>query len=65
MVTFSKTPVARFIELYHQGMDKIAKIKDTFRSTTGKKYGPQFIDLGLAIGQELFQVIQTEFADLL
>ena len=65
MVTFSKTPVARFIEHYHQGMDKIAKIKDTFRSTTGKKYGPQFIDLGLAIGQELFQVIQTEFADLL
>lgn len=65
MVTFSKTPVARFIELYHQGMDKIAKIKNTFRSTTGKKYGPQFIDLGLAIGQELFQVIKTEFADLL
>ncbi len=65
MVTFSKTPVAKFMELYQQGMDMIAGIKDTFRTTTGKKYGPQFIDLGLAVGKELFQVIDTEFTHLL
>lgn len=65
MVTFSKTPIVKFIDLYHQGMGKIAKIKDTFRTATGKKYGPQFIDLGLAIGEELFQVIETEFSHLL
>ena len=65
MVTFSKTPIVKFMDLYHQGMEKIAKIKDTFRTETGKKYGPQFIDLGLAIGEELFQVIEAEFAHLL
>ena len=65
MVTFSKTPIVKFIDLYHQGMEKIAKIKDTFRTETGKKYGPQFIDLGLAVGEELFQVIEAEFTHLL
>lgn len=65
MVTFSKMPIVKFLDLYHQGMGKIAKIKDTFRTATGKKYGPQFIDLGLAIGEELFQAIEAEFAHLL
>lgn len=65
MVSFSNLPVAQFMDLYPQGMEKLAKIKDTFRTNTGKKYGPQFIDIGLAIGQELFDVIQAEFAHLL
>jgi len=62
MVIFLKIPVSNFMDLYHQGIKKIANIKDTFRTGTGKQYGPQFIDLGLAVGEELFQVINTEFA---
>ena len=65
MVSFFNIPVAQFVDLYPEGMEKLAKIKHTFRTNTGKKYGPQFIDLGLAIGEELFDVIQTEFAHLL
>ena len=65
MVSFFNIPVAQFVDLYPEGMEKLAKIKHTFRTNTGKKYGPQFIDLGLAIGEELFGVIQTEFAHLL
>ncbi len=65
MVTFSKIPVSKFMDLYHRGIEKIAKIKDTFRTETGKKYGPQFIDLGLTAGEELLQVINTEFAHLI
>jgi len=65
MVTFSNIPASKFMDLYHQGIDKITKIKDTFRTETGKKYGPQFIDLGLAAGEELLQVINTEFAHLI
>jgi hypothetical protein len=53
------------MEFYPEGMEKLAKIKDTFRTRTGKKYGPQFIDLGIAIGKELFDVINREFAHLL
>jgi len=65
MASFFKIPVVKFMELYPGGMKKIAKIRRTFRTDTGKKYGPQFIDIGLAIGEELFDVINTEFAHLL
>jgi HD superfamily phosphohydrolase YqeK len=65
MVTFSNIPVVQFMDLYPEGMEKLAKIKNTFRTITGKKYGPQFIDIGLAVGKELFAVIQKEYADLL
>jgi hypothetical protein len=51
-----------FMDGYSQGMEKIESIKATFRTATGQKYGPQFIDLGLAIGEELFAVIKTEFS---
>lgn len=62
MVSFSKTPLSRFIEFYPKGMEMLEKAKMTFRSATGRKYGPQFIDIGLEIGRELFSVIKTEFA---
>ena len=65
MASFFKIPVVKFMELYPGGIKKIAKIKHSFRTDTGKKYGPQFIDIWLAIGEELFDVINTEFAHLL
>jgi len=65
MASFFKIPVVKFMELYPGGMKTVAKIRHTFRTDTGKKYGPQFIDIGLAIGEELFDVIHTEFAHLL
>lgn len=61
MVSFFKTPISKFIAYYPQGMEGLAKIKHTFRTETGKKYGPQFIDTGISIGEELFRVINTEF----
>ena len=64
MVGYSKMPVSKFMNLYPKGMERLAKIKSTFRTDTGKKYGPQLIDMGLAIGKELFNVINTEFAHL-
>ena len=62
MVSFFNPPLSKFMEGYPRGMEKIKSIKTTFRTATGRKYGPQFIDLGLAIGEELYEVIQTEFS---
>jgi hypothetical protein len=62
MVSYFNPPLAKFIDGYPKGMEKLEKIKKTFRTATGKKYGPQFIDLGLAIGEELYNVIKTEFS---
>ncbi|QTA78360.1 HD domain-containing protein [Desulfonema limicola] len=62
MVMFSQTPLKEFIKRYPDGMKSLERIKNTFRSNTGKKYGPEFIDIGLAIGKELFKIIQDEFS---
>ena len=62
MVSYFNPPLTKFIDGYPRGMEKIESIKTTFRTSTGQKYGPQFIDLGLAIGEELFDVIKNEFS---
>ncbi|MEJ2730811.1 MAG: hypothetical protein P8185_20305 [Deltaproteobacteria bacterium] len=62
MVSYFNPPLAKFMDGYTQGMEKLATIKTTFRTATGKKYGPQFINLGLAIGEELFGIIKSEFS---
>jgi hypothetical protein len=65
MVSYFNPPLAKFIDGYPLGMEKLKTIKTTFRTATGKIYGPQFIDLGLAIGEELFGVIKSEFSGYL
>lgn len=61
MVAYINPPLEAFVARYPKGMVLLKKIRETFRSRTGKRYGPQFIDMGLAIGDELFLMIQTEF----
>jgi hypothetical protein len=59
MVAFSGTPVAQFIDYYPRGMQGLIRIKATFRTPAGRKYGPQFIDRGIAIGEELYRFISA------
>lgn len=61
MLSFSQIPLPVFVAHFPRGMKAVAKISDTFRSKTGKKYGPQFIDIGISIGDRLYQIIKTEF----
>jgi len=49
--------------LYHsftEKMEGIKKIKKTFRTKTGQKYGPEFIDKGIVIGNEIYSEMQLE-----
>ncbi|MCK9273857.1 MAG: hypothetical protein M0P57_02090 [Syntrophales bacterium] len=50
-----KVPVAKLMERFLPGLEGIKKIRDTFRTETGKKYGPDFIDRGIEIGLELYK----------
>lgn len=61
MLTFSKVPVPEFVARYTDGLKTLVKIRKTFRTRTGKIYGPRFIDTGLAIGKQLQTVMETEF----
>jgi len=65
MVSFLNPPLSKFMARYPQGMESLEKIKTTFRTETGKQYGPQFLDLGLAIGQKLHDVILSDFSEFL
>ncbi len=60
MVEAANISLDRFISLYPRGIEFLRKIKDTFRTPTGRKYGPQFIDIGLAIGEELYAYMTEE-----
>jgi hypothetical protein len=61
----SPLPPSRFLSLYPGALEYIATIKTTFRTSVGKEYGPQFIDIGLEIGRALLEMIQSEYKDRL
>ena len=63
MVGFLNPPLDAFVAHYPKGMALLRKIRGTFRSRTGRRYGPQFIDMGIAIGEALYRVILEDFID--
>ncbi len=60
MVSFANIPVAMFMEKYPEAMQRLVGISATFRTATGKKYGPEFIDQGLEIGRQLLEYIKND-----
>lgn len=63
MVIYANMPLDEFIRKYPSGMQKLTQIKTTFRTATGKQYGPGIIDLGIETGNRLFKVIQKQYPD--
>ena len=63
MLRARKIPIAVMIRRYPEGMAGIAHIKDTFRSEPGKVFGPEFIDLGLAMGEKIYEFLRVRFAE--
>lgn len=59
MVIFSNAPVQRFVKRYPDGMAILQQIISTFRTETGKLYGPDFIKLGIEAGNQLFKIIKA------
>ncbi|MHB8770684.1 MAG: HD domain-containing protein [Syntrophales bacterium] len=43
------------------GIEGVGRIRDTFRTPTGKQYGPDFIDRGVAIGRRLHAALSARF----
>lgn len=61
MVIYQNMPITDFLKKFPTGMDKMAQIGKTFRTKTGKRFGPDFINIGLETGTRLFREIQQEF----
>lgn len=63
MIAFAHTPLPEFVRRYPKGMAALEAIKTTFRTPTGQRFGPQFIDDGIAIGEQLYAHITAMYAD--
>jgi len=55
-----KIPISTVLDHFIPGLEGIEKIRDTFRTTTGKEYGPDFIDIGLKIGRRLYSELKMK-----
>jgi hypothetical protein len=63
MLRSSKASIVPLIHRFPKGMEGISWIKETFRTETGKTYGPEFIELGLKIGEQIYQFLQERFSE--
>jgi hypothetical protein len=55
MLEFARIDVERMLAGYRKSIEGINRIKGTFRTGTGRRYGPEFIDSGLSIGEVIYQ----------
>ena len=55
MLTLRPVPLSQVMKRFLPGLEGIEKIRYTFRSETGKRYGPDFIDRGINIGHALYE----------
>lgn len=54
LIDFFDTPVENLHRNFLKNINFIENIKSTFRTQTGRKYGPEIIDRGIKIGQAIF-----------
>ncbi len=55
MLEFGNVSPEEFFKNYPKGIDYIVRIKETFRTPTGRRFGPEIIDMGLKIGHALYE----------
>ena len=60
MVIYKNMPITEFLKRFPTGMDKIAQVSHTFRTDTGKKFGPDFINIGMEAGRRLLKGLTRE-----
>lgn len=63
MLRSSRARIAPLIRRFPKGMEGISAIKETFRTETGRIYGPEFIELGLQIGGKIYQFLEERFSE--
>lgn len=61
MVEYRKASLEALLKRFLRGMEGIKRIRDTFRTQTGKIYGPDFIDRGIEIGMKFYaDILQSK-----
>jgi hypothetical protein len=63
MVNHQGITPQELIEKFPWGMAGIFSIADTFRTPTGRQFGPDIIETGIAIGKEIFRYLLQHFKE--
>ncbi|EFI35135.1 conserved hypothetical protein [Desulfonatronospira thiodismutans ASO3-1] len=53
------------IDRFPKGLSYIEKVQETFRTSTGRLYGPEFIQCGLEMGRALYRNLRDQYSDSL
>ncbi|TYT74533.1 HD domain-containing protein [Desulfobotulus mexicanus] len=61
MLASARVPVSAFLKGYPQGIAGIARIRETFRSHSGRRFGPEFIDIGMGIAARVYVAILERY----
>lgn len=59
MVEANSTPPEALHRSFREKMKGIEQIKETFRTAAGRRYGPEFIDQGIQIGNIIYQELSA------
>ncbi|MEJ2695343.1 MAG: hypothetical protein P8013_01720 [Candidatus Sulfobium sp.] len=59
----SGMPAETLYCVFRKKMEVIARIGDTFRTETGRKYGPEFINMGMEIGNVIYRELGKILGD--
>jgi hypothetical protein len=62
MIADRGIPLQALLPRLLPGIEGIRKIRDSFRTPTGREYGPDFIDRGLTIGRRLYAALTADTA---
>jgi hypothetical protein len=55
MLDARKASLTAVLPHFPRGMEALRRIRETFRTPTGREYGPDFIDLGLEVGRRFYE----------
>ena len=61
MISPEDVPIRVLLAHFPKGMKGVKKVASTFRSQTGKEFGPEFIEIGLEIGHRLHDELMKQF----
>jgi hypothetical protein len=53
-------PLRMLLPRFLPGIEGIRKVRESFRTATGREYGPDFIDRGLTIGRRLYEELTAD-----
>ncbi|MFA6450988.1 MAG: hypothetical protein WCX65_16050, partial [bacterium] len=60
MLEAAGAPVEMMVASYPEKIKGVEAVMETFRTKTGREYGPDFITRGLRIGEKMIEILNEE-----